>query len=1732
MKKVVSLLMLMLICIGFAIAEPVGADRARQVAVNFLKSTEKDAQQLSVQDLVDITATTPFREFYVFSVREKGFILVSGDDRALPILGYSLNNTFVSKGIPAHVRWWLDNYEKQIKDMREQAIEPSQETSSQWQLYSESNPALDLDATTVGPLLSTTWNQSPYYNTQCPYDASAYSCAGNNYALAGCVAISTAQIMKYWNWPTTGQGSHSYTHSSYGTLSADFATTYSWSNMPNSLSSSSTSTQINAVAKLVYHVGVALEMNYGPCGSSASTYGAYYPSSQTILPTYFKYNSSTITSISEGSYSATNWINQIKNEIDNSRPLLYRGSGSAGGHSFVCDGYNSSDQLHFNWGWGGRYDGFFTPGSLNPGSYTFNSGCVAVIGIQPANTTTYTITASANPTAGGTVSGGGSYTSGTTCTLRATPASGYVFTNWTSGSTVLSTSSTYSFTVTSNKTIKANFTPRYTITVTANPTAGGTVTGGGTYNSGSSCTLRATPASGYTFTNWTSGSTVLSTNATYTFTVSASKTIKANFTYQGNCGINYADLPYTDNFDSYTTSTTAKTGVQPTCWTLAHQDVTMTDEYKPMIYYASANAHSGNYSLLLNKRGIYAMPRVETDVNLLKLQFYLKQNQAKYQLQVGVMTNLSDASTFVPVATLNNSSTTTSVLQTVDFSSYTGLGHYIAFRNVLAPGNTGDYSCNYIDDLTLSRNTSACTLSVSNLPYTDNFDSYTTSTTAKTGVEPPCWNLAHQDVAMTDDYKPMVYYSASNAHSGRYSLILNKRGIYTMPYFNGTVRNLQLSLYVMQTQTKYQLQVGVMSNLQDASTFVPIATINNSGTDAVLHTVSFSSYTGSGHYIAFRNVLAAGNSGDFSCNFIDDITLSNTSAYTITASANPIAGGTVTGGGTYTSGSTCTLRATPNANYTFTNWTSGSTVLSTNATYTFTVSASKTIKANFTPVSTCGIAVADLPYTDNFDSYTTSTIAKTGVEPDCWTLAHQDVTMADEYKPMIYYASGNANSGSYSLLLNKRGIYAMPEFAGDVSTLQLSMYVKQGQAKYQLQVGVMSDLSNASTFVPVATINNASTTASVLCTVDFSSYTGTGHYIAFRNVLASGYSGDYSCNYIDDITLELRPSGCSAIQVADLPYTDNFDSYTTSTTAKTGVEPDCWTLAHQDVTMADEYKPMIYYASSNAHSGSYSLLLNKRGIYAMPEFAGDVSTLQLSMYVKQGQAKYQLQVGVMSDLSNASTFVPVATINNASTSASVLCTVDFSSYTGSGHYIAFRNVLASGQSGEYSCNYIDDITLELRPSGCSAIRVTDLPYTDNFDSYTTSTTAKTCVEPDCWTLAHQDVTMTDAYKPMIYYASGNAHSSSYSLLLNKRGIYAMPEFAGDVSTLQLSMYVKQGQAKYQLQVGVMSDLSNASTFVPVATINNASTSASVLCTVDFSSYTGSGHYIAFRNVLASGQSGEYSCNYIDDIRLELRPTDPCTLTAADLPYTDNFDSYTTSTTAKTGVEPTCWTLAHQDVTMTDAYKPMIYYSPANANSGSYSLILNKRGIYAMPPYNGNVNTLQLQFYVKQSALKNQLQVGVMSDLNNASTFVPVATIDNTGYTAFEYKTVSFTSYTGSGHYIAFRNVLASGYSGDYSCNYIDDLTLRVVSAKGALPDDGLAAPVQHTLAVYPNPTTGLLNVAADEEVLRVDVFDYTGRRVASFERQTEININQLPTGIYTLRMTLPERIEVRRVVKQ
>ncbi len=441
-------------------ASPIDVQKARRIAANCLKMNG-----VSQVELTDITSSMPYSEFYTFvGSNGKGFVLVSGDDCVVPILGYSATETFSVKGMPSNIRGWLEDCEAQIrfyKNLPANRITTDHSAEeaalrNQWERLDRGMRAEQPLLTAVAPLLSTRWNQSPYYNNLCPYD-SYYA----ERTVTGCVATATAQIMKYWNHPTTGYGSHSYTHSTYGTQSANFGTTtYAWASMPDSLISSTPSAQKTAVATLMYHVGVAVEMNYNVSsegGSGANnnneTSGsiAYFGSAtvscaENALRYYFKYRSD-MHHVNYEDFTQAQWLTMLRNELDNNRPVLYSGHDNSGGHSFVCDGYNNSGLFHFNWGWGGYCDGYYAIGSLNPSSggtggnttSTFNLENAMVIGIQPnssfGGSTSVSATTASGGTGTGTVTGGGSYTGTTTnlVTLSANAAPGSAFTGWADG---------------------------------------------------------------------------------------------------------------------------------------------------------------------------------------------------------------------------------------------------------------------------------------------------------------------------------------------------------------------------------------------------------------------------------------------------------------------------------------------------------------------------------------------------------------------------------------------------------------------------------------------------------------------------------------------------------------------------------------------------------------------------------------------------------------------------------------------------------------------------------------------------------------------------------------------------------------------------------------------------------------------------------------------------------------------------------------------------------------------------------------------------------------------------------------------------------------------------------------------------------------------------------------------------------------------------------------------------
>ncbi len=366
MTKRIGLLLLLLIAGVMLFSLPVNSLTRDRVAQNFV--TERLGTEYTIGQAHALDSGFGQAYIYVYNLSPRGFILITADDAATPIVGYSDLHNWGETELPEQLAYMLSNWNAQMHAIVTRGMLSTTDIRSEWNRLSVEPAAFSpsRDYRDISPLLSSVWGQGTYYNALCPTNTPV-----------GCVATAMAQIMKYWSFPVTGTGTHSYTHPVYGTQSADFgATTYNWSAMPNNVTSANT-----AVATISYHAGVAVNMDYDPSGS-----GAYSTDVPAALTTYFRY-ASTAHYYDKSAYSSTVWENMMKGELDNSRPVYYSGSSAAsGGHAFVLDGYSGSN-FHVNWGWNGSYNGYFALTALNPGGENFTSNQAAVIGIRPTATT-------------------------------------------------------------------------------------------------------------------------------------------------------------------------------------------------------------------------------------------------------------------------------------------------------------------------------------------------------------------------------------------------------------------------------------------------------------------------------------------------------------------------------------------------------------------------------------------------------------------------------------------------------------------------------------------------------------------------------------------------------------------------------------------------------------------------------------------------------------------------------------------------------------------------------------------------------------------------------------------------------------------------------------------------------------------------------------------------------------------------------------------------------------------------------------------------------------------------------------------------------------------------------------------------------------------------------------------------------------------------------------------------
>lgn len=327
--------------------------------------------------------------YYVFpNANSKGFTIVSGDDRLPEIVGYSSQGSYDENNLPEGFVSFMKAYQNLYNKVNlgdAEALKNLAEIKA-WRNKKNASAA---STSAVAPLLGNIeWDQTSPYNNMCPrYDSV-------HVAATGCVATAMAQVMAYYKYPKQLKADIPGYVNRWNGIPMEIPTitreegVYDWDNMlpKYNKEANATQQQKDAVAKLMYHCGAAVQMNYGP-ESAASV-------SASKLAKYFGYDADLMMDLNRSTFSLDKWMQIIDTELAAGRPVLYSGQASDGGHQFICDGKDGEGLYHINWGWSGSQNGYFDLSLLNPekggtgsGSSTegYNRLCSMTIGIAPDN---------------------------------------------------------------------------------------------------------------------------------------------------------------------------------------------------------------------------------------------------------------------------------------------------------------------------------------------------------------------------------------------------------------------------------------------------------------------------------------------------------------------------------------------------------------------------------------------------------------------------------------------------------------------------------------------------------------------------------------------------------------------------------------------------------------------------------------------------------------------------------------------------------------------------------------------------------------------------------------------------------------------------------------------------------------------------------------------------------------------------------------------------------------------------------------------------------------------------------------------------------------------------------------------------------------------------------------------------------------------------------------------------
>ena len=369
MKKLIYISFLLSIG-SLLVGAEVDLNKAQRVAGNIYaeRSNTDTMNDFNIQS-VDIIDENSTNLIYIFQLEPNGFIMVSGDDRVQPMLAYSFESSFVMENMPSNVSWMIDAYKGMISSVIESDASATEKVYSEWEKYYTGKSLNTRNRDIVGPLLESTINQSGGWNDYCPDGG-----CGADEVPNGCVAVAMVAVMHYWQYPVIGAGNNSCYCGGFGTQSADFSeVVYDYAAMGEATYAT------DAAAYLLWHAGIATNMDYDCEGSGTMVQGGY-PSAEYAMKNNFLYKSSMYDTYQYNSTSDAAWIATLANEIDNNRPIIHTGYNEEGGHAWNIDGYDD-DMFHMNFGWGGQSNGYYAVTGDNPYD-TWLDG-IALINIEP-----------------------------------------------------------------------------------------------------------------------------------------------------------------------------------------------------------------------------------------------------------------------------------------------------------------------------------------------------------------------------------------------------------------------------------------------------------------------------------------------------------------------------------------------------------------------------------------------------------------------------------------------------------------------------------------------------------------------------------------------------------------------------------------------------------------------------------------------------------------------------------------------------------------------------------------------------------------------------------------------------------------------------------------------------------------------------------------------------------------------------------------------------------------------------------------------------------------------------------------------------------------------------------------------------------------------------------------------------------------------------------------------------